>query len=88
MDGAIDTPSEDFATEDEYGIVIYVKTAIWMYYLEQELGKEKFDSIIHDYYNQWKFKHPYPEDFKAIFQKDAGKDLAPYFDLLNKKANL
>jgi hypothetical protein len=88
MEGAIDTPSEDFASEDQYGIVVYVKTAIWMYNLEQELGREKFDNIIHDYYNQWKFKHPYPEDMKAIFQKDAGKDMTPEFDLLKKKESL
>ena len=88
MEGAIDRPSEDFTSEDQYGIVVYVKTAIWMYDLEQELGREKFDSIMKDYYNQWKFKHPYPEDLKEIFQKDAGKDMNPEFDLLNKKSNL
>jgi aminopeptidase N len=59
-----------------------------MYNLEQELGREKFDNLIHDYYNQWKFKHPYPEDMKAVFQKDAGKDMTPEFDLLKKKESL
>ena len=88
MEGAIDTPSEDFANEDQYGIVVYVKTAVWMYYLEQALGQENLDRIMQDYYNQWKFKHPYPEDLQAIFQKDSGKDLTPYFDLLKKKGNL
>jgi hypothetical protein len=88
METAIDTPSEDFPNEDEYGIVIYVKTAVWLHELEQELGKENLDRAMHAYYNQWKFKHPYPEDMKAAFEKELGKDMTPYFDLLNKKGNL
>jgi Peptidase family M1 domain len=84
----IDTPSEDFANEEEYGIVIYIKTATWMYYMEQELGKENLDRAMKAYYEKWKFKHPYPEDMKAALEKELGKDLTPYFDLLKKKGNI
>jgi hypothetical protein len=88
MEEAIDTPSQDFKTEDEYGIVIYVKTAIWMYLMELDLGKDKVDKAMKAYYQQWKFRHPYPEDMKASFEKDMGKDLSAYFDLLKKKGSL
>jgi hypothetical protein len=84
----IDTPSEAFTNEEEYGIVVYLKTAEWMYYLEQELGRENLDKAVKAYYNQWKFKHPYPEDVKAVFEKELGRDMTPYFDLLKKKGNL
>ncbi|HYO23281.1 MAG TPA: M1 family metallopeptidase [Flavisolibacter sp.] len=88
MEGAIETPAADFKSKDEYGLITYVKTAIWMYALEQEFGKEKLDKAVQAYFNQWKFRHPYPEDMKAAFEKELGKDLTPYFDLLKKKGTL
>ncbi len=56
--------------------------------LEQELGRANLDRAIKAYYNQWKFKHPYPEDMKASMEKELGSSLAPYFDLLKKKGGL
>jgi aminopeptidase N len=88
MKTAIDTPSEQFLDEEEYGVVVYVKTAVWMYYMESQLGKDNMDKAMHAYYDQWKFKHPYPGDMKASLEKSLGKDLTPYFDLLQKKGNL
>src|SRR5215203_290576 len=88
METPIETPSEQFTGEEEYGLVVYIKTAIWMYFMEQELGKSNLDKAIHAYYDQWKFKHPYPEDMKLTFEKELGKDLTLYFDLLNKKGTL
>jgi len=88
METPIETPSEQFPGEEEYGLVVYIKTAIWMYYMEQELGKANLDKAVHAYYDQWKFKHPYPEDMKSTFEKELGKDLTPYFDLLKKKGSL
>jgi hypothetical protein len=88
MDTPIDTPSDQFTGEEEYGIVVYVKTAVWMYSMELELGREALDKAVHAYYEQWKFKHPYPEDMKAAFEKALGKDLTPYFNLLKKKGTI
>jgi aminopeptidase N len=88
METPIDTPAGDFTSEDEYAIVTYVKTAIWMYWLELELGRGTVDKTMQAYYEQWKFRHPYPEDLKAVFEKETGKDMSPYFDLLKKKGSL
>ena len=88
MEGAIETPAADFKNKDEYGLVVYIKTAIWMYALEQEVGREKLDKAIQAYFREWKFRHPYPEDFRAVFERELGKDLTPYFELLNKKGTL
>jgi hypothetical protein len=85
METAIETPAADFKDKEEYGLITYIKTAVWMYALEQEFGKEKLDKAIQAYFKEWKFRHPYPEDFKASFEKELGKDLTPYFDLLKKK---
>jgi len=88
METAIETPSHQFSGGEEYGLVVYVKTAMWMYFLELELGRANIDKAVRAYYNQWKFKHPYPEDMKSVFEQELGKDLTPYFDLLKKKGTL
>ncbi len=84
MDGAIETPSADFEDKEKYGLVVYLKTAVWMYVVESTVGQERLDKIIKSYYNNWKFKHPYPEDFKAEFEKYADIKVEDLFSLLNK----
>ena len=73
-------------TSLNYGAVVYTKTALALRYLEQYLGVEKFDSIMHTYFSTWKFKHPYPEDMKAVFEQETGENLSWFFDeLINVK---
>ncbi len=86
-DQPINTASEKFS-QLNYDVVAYEKAGDWMQLLENELGKPLFDSCIKAYYNQWAFKHPYPEDFKKIFEETSGKNLDSIFSLLNKKGNL
>ena len=64
-DQPINTASENF-TEINYGLVAYYKTGEWMKLLENYLGTPLFDSCMQEYYRRWQFKHPYPEDFKAV----------------------
>lgn len=85
MEEAIETPSADFPNKDEYGMVIYLKTAIWMYIVEAYVGEDKMSEVIKSYYNDWKFRHPYPEDLKAEFEKVLNKKMDDVFGLLNKK---
>ncbi|RMF10840.1 MAG: M1 family peptidase, partial [Candidatus Neomarinimicrobiota bacterium] len=49
-----------------YGSIIYGKTAIFSRYFQEIVGEDVINQIYHDYYETWKFKHPYPEDFAAI----------------------
>ncbi|MBC7686956.1 MAG: M1 family metallopeptidase [Aquabacterium sp.] len=86
-DQPIETISENFS-EANYGLVAYYKTGQWMKLLEAELGKTMFDSCMHEYYRQWKFKHPYPEDFKKVMEDVSGKNLDATFNLLSKKGML
>lgn len=88
MEEEIDIPAGDFKNKDEYGVVTYVKTALWMYALELEIGKDKLQKGMQSYFDQWKFKHPYPEDLKLALEKESGKDLTNYFNLLKKKGTL
>lgn len=88
MEEPISTPSVDFKNKDNYGMIVYVKTAVWAYMVEQAVGRKAFDKALHNYYNKWKFRHPYPEDFKAILEETTGKGLEDYFELLNRKGKL
>ncbi|MBC8278632.1 MAG: M1 family metallopeptidase [FCB group bacterium] len=56
------------------------KTAAGLRYLQDYIGGEKFDAMMKEYYETWKFKHPMPEDFQALAEKYAGEDLSWYFD--------
>ncbi|WP_231490430.1 M1 family metallopeptidase [Pedobacter sp. Leaf170] len=85
MESAIETPAADFKTSEEYGLISYAKTALWLYILEAEIGQEKFDKAFQAYFSEWKNKHPTPADFKASFEKSLGVNLDRYFSLLNQK---
>ena len=56
--------------------------------LENFVGKNLFDSCLHEYYNRWKFKHPQPEDFEKVIEDVSKKNVKPIFSLLTKKGNL
>lgn len=83
----VNTGSTGFANKNDYGIVVYVKAATWLYLVEMSLGKEVFDKAMRDYFAAWKFKHPYPEDLKAALEKSTQSGLDQAFELLNKEGN-
>lgn len=78
---ALNTHAEQFSTLN-YASIAYTKTGLALRYLEQYLGTALFDSTMHIYYNTWKFRHPYPEDMKAVFEKTTGENMSWFFDEL------
>jgi hypothetical protein len=84
---AINTGSTGFSNKEEYGIVVYIKTAIWMYLVETAVGREALDKALHEYFSMWKFRHPYPEDLREVLERSTGKKLDSLFELLNKEDN-
>ena len=62
-----------------YGVIVYSKTAALLKYLAGYLGQESFDAAMHAYYQQWQFRHPYPEDMQAAFEQSTGKKLGWFF---------
>lgn len=85
-DQPIETHSADFSSIN-YGTVMYIKTGLVMFYLRNYLGEEEFGKCTHAYFENWKFKHPQPEDLRADFEKTSGKDLSWLFDDLIKTTN-
>ncbi|MBO9593495.1 MAG: M1 family metallopeptidase [Niabella sp.] len=88
MQSMIEQPAADFKTSEDYGLVSYIKTSIWMYLLERQFGQDKIDQAFRDYFNTWNNKHPQPEDMKASFEKSMGTNLDRFFALLKKQGSL
>ncbi len=66
-----------------YGVGVYTKTSNIYQYLEAWMGREKFDKMMQAYYQNWKFKHPQPEDFQKHVEDFNGRKLPWLFnDLL------
>ncbi len=88
-DQAPNLHSDDF-TMINYFLSAYEKPAISFKILERYLGTDKFDSIMKSFYEDWKFKHPSPIDFKQHVLARTDKDLTWFFDGLigsDKKMN-
>ena len=58
----------------------YTKTAAMLKNLEYVLGRALFDKAMQAYFKQWKFAHPYPEDFRNSVIMYTGIDLNWFFD--------
>lgn len=77
LDQAIALPSEDFSGFN-YGSVVYSKTALVFDYLRDYLGAERFDKGMQDYYQQFRFKHPQPEDLFLSLSTSCKADLSAF----------
>ncbi len=80
---SINTHSDDFngalGHGGGYGAVYY-KTATMLYNLEYVLGDSLFAAAMSHYFDQWKFAHPYFEDFRASIIQFTKADLSWFFD--------
>lgn len=59
---------------------VYSKTAAMLYALEYVLGDTLFLNAMKHYVEQWKFCHPYPEDFRNSVSQYTHADLNWFFD--------
>lgn len=84
-ESAMDTPASQFPDTREYGLVSYIKAALWMHILEGAVGTEKTQRAIQLYFQQWKNKHPQPADMQAAFEQGTGEKLNDFFTLTHKK---
>lgn len=86
-DQPMNTPSEAFSAPI-YNLVAYYKADEWIRYLEQSLGSELFNGAMKAYFEEWKFRHPGPDDFKRSIERHTGRKLDTLFALVDKKGIL
>lgn len=72
------THADRYNVNQAYSITAYAKGAVFLAQLEYLLGNDLQDEIIKEYYNQWKFKHPTPNDFIRVAEKVSGAELGWY----------
>ncbi|MBM3438990.1 MAG: M1 family metallopeptidase [Bacteroidetes bacterium] len=79
VDQPLHNHSADFSSTN-YGGVMYQKTGLIFHYLKAYLGDSLFDVCMQTYFDRWKFRHPQPEDFRAVMEAVSKQDLGWLFD--------
>jgi Peptidase family M1 domain len=80
---SLNTHSDHFNSAQRHGGgygQVYYKTATMLYNLQYVLGDELFDAAFKNYFDQWKFCHPYWADFRNSIIQYTHVDLNWYFD--------
>lgn len=79
----LNTHSNDFnnAIHHEGGYAqVYYKTATMLYSLQYVLGDTLFSNAMQHYFGQWRFAHPYFDDFRTSIIQYTHVDLNWFFD--------
>jgi len=72
------THADHYNTNYAYGNASYSKGAVFMEQLGYIVGDTVRDKILVAYYNTWRFKHPNPNDFIRVAEKQSGMELDWY----------
>lgn len=70
-----------YHTNYAYSQQAYNKGGVLLEQLGYIIGKENLDQTFLNFYEQWKFKHPTPNDFKRVAEETSGINLKWYFNL-------
>ncbi|MDI1355702.1 MAG: M1 family metallopeptidase [bacterium] len=74
-DQAMNLKSTEYS-EGNYGSIVYSKTAVAFDYLVDYMGEESFDKAMGRYFDNFKFKHPQPQDLFNVLSISSGIDLS------------
>lgn len=70
--------AEDY--NNSYRAHVYHKAALFVNAIRYLTGDEEFEKILHDYYEQWRFKHVNEASFRQACEQWAGVDLSNGFE--------
>lgn len=71
----LSTHADHFITNTAYGVGSYTKGTVFLKQIEYIVGRTDFDKAMIRYYNEWKYKHPNPNDFIRVVEKESGLEL-------------
>ncbi len=72
------THADRYSFNSGYGISAYSKGAVFLAQLGYIIGQDKLIATLKRYYNDFKFKHPTPNDFIRSAEKVSGMELEWY----------
>ena len=67
--------ADHFSTNAAYGVGAYTKGSVFLEEIKYIIGEEAYDRGMLRYFNDWKYKHPNPNDFIRIMEKESGLEL-------------
>lgn len=74
----ISTHADHFDTNAAYSVAAYVNGAVFLEQLRYIIGEEAFAATLLRYYHTWKGKHPTPNAFIRVAEKEANMELDWY----------
>ena len=77
---ALSTHSDHYGTNAAYSVAAYVNGAVFLEQLRYVIGEEAFARTMKRYYHDWAFKHPNPNDFIRVAEKESGLELDWYLE--------
>ncbi|MEL6811007.1 MAG: M1 family metallopeptidase [Bacteroidota bacterium] len=72
------THADRYESNRVYGTTAYSKGAVFMAQLGYVIGDANLDKTLKQYFNDWAFKHPTPNDFIRVAEKVSGMELDWY----------
>ncbi|TVZ26640.1 peptidase M1-like protein [Gillisia sp. Hel_I_86] len=72
------THADRYNLNGAYGAAAYTKGSVFLAQLGYIIGQENLQKTLKRYYDEWKFKHPTPNDFIRIAEKVSGAELDWY----------
>ncbi len=83
------TNAWEYRDRSSYRTNSYPRPAVVLRSLQAIVGDKAFLAGMRHYSAQWRYRHPYPEDFYAAFNEGAGADVGWYFaDLFESTATV
>jgi aminopeptidase N len=78
LEEPMSTHADHYNTNYAYSLDAYSKGEVFLSQLGYIIGDSARDKTLLDYYNTWKYKHPNPNDFIRIAEKNSGMQLDWY----------
>jgi hypothetical protein len=81
------THADRYEYNRAYGTSAYSKGAVFLAQLGYLIGKDNLQATLNRYFQNWKFKHPTPNDFIRVAEKVSGAELSWYLVDWTKTTN-
>lgn len=78
LEEPLTTHSDHYNTNSAYSAASYSKGAVYLAQLAYIVGEETFRKGMLRYFDEWKMKHPTPNDFIRVMEKESGLILKWY----------
>jgi len=70
-DAVVDTPVDDFESQEQYVAAVYSKGALFFNALEEQMGTEAFENSLSEYYAIFAFENATPDDLMECFKSNS-----------------